>query len=69
MAPYIALAGDTTTGKGKQVIIVAVNDEDYDDYSDSDDENGSGFGAAVDKIVADRPELDWRWYVGTGAWK
>jgi len=69
LAPYIALAGDTITGKGKQVIVVAVNDEDYDDYSDSDDENGSGFGAAVDKIMIDRPELGWRRYVGTGAWK
>jgi hypothetical protein len=58
LAPYIALAGTGT------IIVIAVNDDDSGIYSDSDDENGSEFGAAVDKIVADRPELDWRRHDG-----
>jgi len=69
LTPYITLAGDTITGKGKQVTVVAVNDKDYNDYSNSDDKNESGFGAAIDKMVVDRPKLNWRRYVRTGAWK
>ena len=53
----------------KQVIVVAVNDKDYNDYNDSDDENGSGFGVAVNKIMVNRLELDWRRYVRTSAQK
>jgi hypothetical protein len=74
LAPYNALAGTTT---GRQVTVVTVNDNDYDDYNDSDgfklssSYNGtrSELEAEVDRMVADRPEIDWRRYVGTGAWK
>jgi len=61
---YIALAG---IAPGRQVIVVTVNDNDYDDYNSSDDgfELSSSYDrtrneleAEVDKMVADRPEID-----------
>jgi len=73
--PHIALAGTATgTSTGRQVIVIAVNDDNYED-SGSDFDNGSYDGtrseleAEVDRMVADRPEIDWRRHVAFGAWK
>ena len=73
--PYIILAGTATgTSTGRQVIVIAVNDDNYED-SGSDFDNGSYDGtrseleAEVNRMVTDRPELDWRRHVASGAWK
>jgi len=60
---------------GKRVIIAAVNDDDSGDSNDSFDLTSSYDGtrseldAEVDRMVANRPEIDWRRHVSSGTWK
>ena len=63
LALYNAFAGTTF---GRQVTVVAVNDNDYDNYNDSDgfelsssyDGTRSELEVKVDRMVANRPEID-----------
>jgi hypothetical protein len=74
LAPYNTLTGTTP---GRQVMVVAINDNDYNDYNDSDDfELSSSYDGTrneletkVDRMMADRPEIDWRRHVSSGTWK
>jgi hypothetical protein len=77
LAPHITLAGNTTI-TGKQVTVVAINNNDYNDYNDSNDDfkisnsyNGTRneLEAEINIIIAECPEINWRRHVKTGAWK
>lgn len=57
------------SGVVRKITVAALNDENSSIYSGSNDGNGSGIEAKLDRALEERPETGWRQPVGSGAWK